>query len=59
MAEKQIHQCTGHFIKLCPENKYAVNIKKAEMAKTMASLNYSQVINEIIEEWEILKEKTK
>ena len=44
---------------LCPENKYAVNIKKAEMAKTMASLNYSQVINEIIEEWETLKGKIK
>jgi hypothetical protein len=57
MAEKQVHQCTGHFIKLCPDNKYLVNVKKAEMAKTMSSVNCSQVINEIIEEWETLKAK--
>ena len=52
---KQIHECTSHVIKLCPENKYIVDIKRAEMNKTKASINYSVVINQIIEEYEEMK----
>lgn len=57
MAEKQVHECSTHRIKLCPENKFLVNIKKAEMGMTKASLDFSTVVNQIIEEWSEFKKE--
>ncbi len=55
MARKQVHECTKHSILLCPETKFIVDIKKAAMNKTKASINYSVVINQIIEEYGEMK----
>lgn len=54
---KQVHECTTHLVKLCPEIKYIVDLKRAEMNKSRASINYSVVINKIIEEYHELISK--
>ena len=59
MARPKINDCTKHNIFLCPENKEVGLHKVAEMSPKRSSTSYSDAINEIIEEWEILKEKTK
>lgn len=55
MAAIQVHECSTHRVTLCPENKSIVMTKYAEMVKTRASLKIADAINEIIEEWEIMK----
>ena len=55
MAAKQKHECTTHNVTFCVDTKFMVNIKRAEMAKVMSSVNYSQVVNAIIEEWAEMK----
>lgn len=51
MARKRVHQCTEHNVKLCPENKYLVEIKAAKMKQTRSSVSISDAINAIIDEW--------
>lgn len=57
MAAIQVHECSTHKVKLCPERKYIIRKKLAEMGMTKASINYSDVINQIIEEWDEMKNK--
>lgn len=57
MPKPKKHTCTGHIINLCPDNKEAVCEKIKEMRAAKASVNFSQAINDIIFEWQYLKDK--
>lgn len=52
-----IHECTSHTIVLCPEVKYIINIKKAEMAKTRGSTGICDAIVDMVFEWQSYKTK--
>lgn len=52
---KRKHICTGHNIKLCPDVKELVDIKRASMRRTRTSINYSEVLTAIILEWSMKK----
>lgn len=56
MAYKQKNECSTHRIKLCPENKLIVKKKQAEINH---QCDISVAVNQIITEWNELKNKKK
>jgi hypothetical protein len=57
MPRPRIHKCTTHLIKFCPEIKIIVDRERKKIGANKASINYSMVVNSIIESWENLNSK--